>query len=90
MAEETGAVGSRDIVGEAAWLGTLAAVGGATSAEEAHVALPTIRDAQRAMDESLKADCCLSGDVGNLLDRQLASQDHLGETHLLPKEHLVC
>lgn len=89
MAEELGTVGSRYIVGEAAWLGALTAIGGATSAEETHVALATIRYAQRTMDESLKADGCLSGNVGNLLDRQLASQNHLGETHLLPKEHLV-
>ena len=89
VAEEQGTVGSRDIIGEAAWLRTLAAVGGSTSAEETHVALAAIRDAQRTMDESLKADGCLAGNVGNLLDRQLASQNHLGETHLLPKEHLV-
>ncbi len=64
------------LIGQAAGLGALAAIGAAAAERFAGQALARIGDAQRAVNEHLQRHRGLAVDVGDFVDRQFPGQDH--------------
>ena len=70
-----------------AGLGALAAVSAAPADGIAHVALPTVTHAQRAVDKGLQLAGAASADGSDLGQAQLAGEDHALDADLLQERH---
>ena len=84
------AIGSDDLavlagerIRQSAGLRALATVGATPGLGIAEVAQATVTDAKRAVDEEFQHDPGFVGDHTNLIERQFACQNDLGETHIL-------
>ena len=90
IADERVAVGILKGEGQAAELGTLAAVGRAAEAVLRGVALAAVADAEGTVDKSLEWHVGHGGmDVGHLLKAQFAGQHRLAEAQLLQQLNLL-
>jgi hypothetical protein len=81
------AVAVDEAVSAPAGLGALAAVAAAPADGIAHVALPTVAHAQRAVDKGLQLDGGASADGPDLGQAQLAGEDHALDADLLQERH---
>ena len=75
------------IIGEAAHLRALAAVGTASADRFTEVTRAGIADAERAVNKSLQRHRCMLADMLHLGITEFASQHHLGKAHVLQLLH---